>query len=190
MRIGPETTLLELAAVVSEALRAAGIVATLSGGSAVTIYSENRYESTDLDFVTAANLEMLKAALTPLGFLHSGTPRLLVFEHPDTQWYLEFPPAPLSFGGTYVDVSECRRLQTPAGELSIITPTHCVMDRLMAAAAWHDAPSLEQATLVATRQATQIDWNEIDAWTLREGITDSRQVRSFYRSLGRELPST
>ena len=32
----------------------AGITATLSGGAAVAIYSDNKYESHDLDFVTAA----------------------------------------------------------------------------------------------------------------------------------------
>ncbi len=39
----------EVAAVVSEALEAAGLDAVLSGGSVVTIYSENEYESFDLD---------------------------------------------------------------------------------------------------------------------------------------------
>jgi len=47
-------TLPELAAVVSEALEAADIIATLSGGAAVSIYTEYRYLSEDLDFVTIA----------------------------------------------------------------------------------------------------------------------------------------
>ena len=97
------TTLTELATLVSEALEAAGITATLSGGAAVSIYSDNRYPSEDLDFVTVAGVEEIGSALKPLGFNHRGRPRLSVFEHPATRWYLEFPPAPLSFGGTYVD---------------------------------------------------------------------------------------
>ncbi len=57
------TTSIELAAIVSEALTAAGIVATLSGGGAVSAYTDNRYESRDLDFVTTALLAELKQAL-------------------------------------------------------------------------------------------------------------------------------
>ena len=52
--ITDKTTLAELAAIVSETLERQGIVATLSGGAAVSIYTENRYVSEDLDFVTIA----------------------------------------------------------------------------------------------------------------------------------------
>jgi hypothetical protein len=187
-KITGETSMEELAAIVSEALAAAGIVATLSGGSAVAIYSANRYQSEDLDFVTTALLEELKPVLEPLGFVHTGSPRLSVFEHPATKWYLEFPPAPLAFGGTYVDVSECEQLSTPAGKVRIITATHSVMDRLGAAASWQDAPSLEQAVLVATHQAENIDWDQIDNWVLAEGINTSREVIELYRVVQRPLP--
>lgn len=111
--------MIELAAIVSEALEAAGIVATLSGGSAVSAYSENRYESADLDFVTTALQGDLAPVLEPLGFVHTGKPRHSVFEHPDTDWYLEFPPAPLAFGGYYVDVAQCGFFRPPqAGSAS------------------------------------------------------------------------
>jgi hypothetical protein len=187
-RITSETTVAELAAIVSEALATAGIVATLSGGSAVTIYTENRYQSKDLDFVTTALLEELRPVLEPLGFVHTGSPRLSVFEHPETKWYLEFAPAPLGFGGTYVDVSECELLSTPAGEVRIITATHSVMDRLIAAASWQDAASLDQAVLVATHQTDNIDLDAIDRWVLAEGITTAREVIDFYRAVQRSLP--
>jgi len=48
------TTLVELAAIVSDTLEREGIIATLSGGAVVSIYTENRYVSADLDFVTIA----------------------------------------------------------------------------------------------------------------------------------------
>ena len=96
--IDEDTSLEELAAIVSEALEEAGITATLAGGAAVSIYSDNKYESVDLDFVTAALVDDLQTVLEPLGFVHKGRPRLSVFDHPETKWYLEFPPAPLSFG--------------------------------------------------------------------------------------------
>jgi len=105
--ISSETTLTELAAIVSAALERAGIVATLAGGAAVSIYTNNRYVSEDLDFVTVALVNDLQKALEPLGFKRTGRPRLSVFEHPEIDWYLEFPPAPLSFGSTYVAPSQC-----------------------------------------------------------------------------------
>lgn len=187
--ITSETTLIELATIVSEALEAAGIVATLSGGSAVSIYTDNRYESEDLDFVTSALLEELKPVLEPLGFVHKGSPRLSAFEHPAARWYLEFPPAPLGFGGTYIDASSCPVLSTPQGNLRIITPTHSVMDRLIAAASWRDAQALEQAILVATETAESIEWNELDAWVVAEGIDTAREVASFYRAAERRPPN-
>ena len=186
--ITPETSLMELAALVSTALEAAGIVATLSGGSAVSAYTENRYESADLDFVTTALLEDLKPVLEPLGFVHTGRPRLSVFEHPNTRWYLEFPPAPLSFGGTYIDASDCAVISTSAGDVRIITATHSIMDRLIAAVSWQDAPSLEQALLVATHQSDNIDWDQIGSWVVAEGITDARAVVELYRAARRSPP--
>lgn len=187
--ITAKTTMLELAARVSEALEAAGVIATLSGGSAVSVYTDNRYQSEDLDFVTPALLDELKPVLERLGFAHKGSPRLSVFEHPTTKWYLEFPPAPLSFGGTYVDVSRSAVVSTAAGKVRIITATHSIMDRLSAAASWQDAPSLEQAVLVARHQSDNIDWDEIDTWVVTEGVAETREIGEFYRAVRRSPPA-
>lgn len=186
--INEQTTLPELAALVSEALEKAGIMATLSGGAAVCIYTDNRYVSEDLDFVTIALVDELKGALEPLGFIHTGKPRLSVFEHPACRWYLEFPPAPLSFGGTYIDPSKCALLGTGLGKLRIITPTHSVMDRLIAAAAWHDRQSLEQALLVAGHQHDNIDWKALSLWVRREGLVADKEVIEFYKKAGKKMP--
>ena len=51
VEISDKTTLAEFAAIVSNELEAAEIVATLAFGAAVSIYTENRYVSDDLDFV-------------------------------------------------------------------------------------------------------------------------------------------
>ena len=186
--ISKKTTLIELAAIVSEALENAGIIATLSGGAAVSIYTDNRYQSVDLDYVTAALVDDLKNVLEPLGFQSNGRPRLSVFEHPHSIWYLEFPPAPLSFGGTYVDPSDCELIDTGLGSLRIITPTHSIMDRLIAAAAWHEPQSLEQALLVAESQAGRIDWPGFDEWIIREGVGGEKEVIEFYKRIGRISP--
>lgn len=186
--ISKKTTLIELAAIVSDALENAGIIATLSGGAAVSIYTDNRYQSVDLDFVTAALVDDLKIVLEPLGFQHAGRPRLSVFEHPHSIWYLEFQPAPLSFGGTYVDPSDCQLIDTGLGSLRIIAPTHSIMDRLIAAAAWNEPQSLEQALRVAESQAGEIDWSELDEWVIREGIGGDKEVIEFYRRTGQSCP--
>lgn len=186
--ITENTTLTELAAIVSDTLERAGIVATLSGGAAVSIYTENRYVSQDLDFVTIALVNELKIALIPLGFTHAGQPRLSVFDHPNTKLYLEFPPAPLSFGGTYVDPSQCAILKTDVGDLRIITPTHSVMDRLIAAAAWNEPQSLAQALLIVEHQQKNIDWEELDRWVGCEGIAKDKETIEFYKSINRKLP--
>jgi hypothetical protein len=187
--ITAKTTLTELAAIISDALECNGIIATLSGGAVVSIYSKDRYQSADLDFVTTALIDELKIALEPLGFKHSGNPRLSVFDHPKTVWYVEFPPAPLGFGGTYVDPSDCSVIETNYGNLRIITPTHSVMDRLIAAASWSEPQSLEQALLVVSHQRDRIDWDELDKWVMREGIVKDKEIVEFYRKTARNLPS-
>ena len=186
--ISKKTTLIELAAIISDSLENAGIIATLSGGAAVSIYTDNRYQSVDLDYVTAALVGDLKLVLEPLGFQHAGQPRLSVFEHPHSIWYLEFPPAPLSFGGTYVDPADCELIDTGFGSLRIITPTHSIMDRLIAAAAWHEPQSLEQALLVAESQAGKIDWSALEEWVTREGVGGDKEVIEFYKRIGRNSP--
>ena len=166
-----DSTLTEVAARVSAALQGAGIIATLSGGSAVTIYTQNDYESRGMDFVTAAMLNELKPVMEQLGFVHTANRRLSVFEHPEIEWYVEFVAAPISFGATQVNAEECGSLETPAGLLRVITPTQSVMDRLAAAFAWGDAQSREQALMVARQQT--IDWSELRRWFLDEGLTES-----------------
>jgi len=173
---------------VSDALEKQGIIATLSGGAAISIYTNNRYVSEDLDFVTVALVRELRSALEPLGFVHAGRPRMSVFDHPKTRWYLEFPPAPISFGGTYVDPSQCVLIDTGVGMLRIISPTHSVMDRLTAAAAWNEPQSREQALLVADLQREKIDWEQLDAFVVHEGIRDDKEVLEFYKTVERTLP--
>jgi hypothetical protein len=168
--ITPKSTLQDVAAIVSSSLEHAGIAATLSGGAAVSIYSNNLYQSKDLDFVTAAMLADLSPVLSGLGFVHTGVPRMSQFSHPLVEWYVEFPPTPISFGHLYVTHEQCAVIKLPAGRLRIVTPTQSVMDRIAAALAWNDAQSREQAILVAANQ--EIDWMVLRTWFANEGETD------------------
>lgn len=45
-------SLKDLAGLVSEAMRKGGVDAVLVGGACVTIYTDNRYQSYDLDYVS------------------------------------------------------------------------------------------------------------------------------------------
>ena len=175
LSITASSTLQDVAAIVSSSLERAGIAATLSGGAAVCIYSNNEYQSKDLDFVTAALIADLTPVLTGLGFVHTGVPRMSQFSHPLVEWFVEFPPTPISFGHLYVTHEQCAILELPAGALRIVTPTQSVMDRLAAAIAWNDTQSREQATLVAANN--EVDWGELQVWFKNEGESDAEFER-------------
>lgn len=181
-KITRDSTLTEVAAIVSSALEQAGILATLSGGAAVSIYTDNEYLSKDLDFVTAAMVDDLTPVLESLGFVHTGVPRLSQFAHPLVDWFVEFPPTPLSFGRLHVTHKDCASIEFEVGKLRIITPTQSVMDRLAAAVAWNDAQSREQAILVAVHQT--IDWDAIKNWFANEGepIEEFERFRAAAKS--------
>ncbi|SHF54898.1 hypothetical protein SAMN04487965_2218 [Microbulbifer donghaiensis] len=179
MAIKADTSAVELAALVSQALEAAGIKATLSGGGAVSIYSDNQYESKDLDFVTSERRDRLSSALAPLGFTLASDKRH--FTHPHTDLFLEFPAAPLEFGSRMVQHDDIPRMDTKWGPLRVITPTLCVMDRLAAFWHWNDRQSWDQAVLVASH--CDVDYDELLAYAKDEGA-DSRDIKKL-RELAR-----
>ena len=53
-------SLCDLAGYISEELKKKGIDTVLVGGACVTIYSENRYQSYDLDYVTYEDMRKVK----------------------------------------------------------------------------------------------------------------------------------
>lgn len=164
-KITPQTSAEELAVLVSQALEREGITAILSGGGAVSIYSGNEYQSCDLDFITNARNDAIARAIAPLGFRHVAG--LRQFEHPENDFYVEFPPGPLAFGETVVPEDDVPALQTTYGPLRIVTPTQSIMDRLAAYLHWKDRQAFDQAVMVARRQ--KIDWDVLAEWARREG---------------------
>jgi hypothetical protein len=181
MPLNDQSTLEDVAAIVSDALTNAGIVATLSGGGAVSIYSDNEYESKDLDFVTASSLKDLKPVMEGLGFEHTGTGHLSEFKHPEVEWYIEFVPAPITFGNLTVSHKDCISIKLEKGELRIVTPTQSVMDRLAAVFHWNDPQSRDQALKIAARQ--NIDWDALKVWFLNEGQSEE-DFQKFQASSG------
>ncbi len=153
----------ELAAYISDYLRARGIDVVLSGGACVMIHSENRYVSYDLDFVNArfADRKRIREAMADIGF----TEEKRHFRHPDAAYIVEFPAGPVAVGGEPVQRIDEVSLRT--GRLRLLSPTDCVKDRLAAYFHWKDRQSLEQAVLVA--HANEIDLAELERWAVGEG---------------------
>ena len=158
-----EMTQAELGAYVHSHLYDRGIDVVLSGGAVVAIYTSGKYVSRDLDFVNryAAKPDAISLAMEEMGFQETGRH----FEHHQTEYFVEFPPGPLSFGEEYaIDVAE---IVMDTGLLRIISPTDCVKDRL----AWFyhsgDRQCLSQAIMVSKDRA--IDLEEIRIWSEGEG---------------------
>ncbi len=161
MSISAETSLENLAAIISDALDAAGITALLSGGAVVSIYSYNAYESYDLDFVTTERLARIQAVMEGLGF-QRGKGRH--FTHPDTRYSVEFPTGPVMVGET--PVTETARHQTDAGVVRLLSPTDSVKDRLAAFLHWSDRQGVEQAVEIIRRQPVNLA--KVERWARAE----------------------
>jgi len=158
-----EITQAELGAYVHSYLRDQGIDVVLSGGAVVAIYTSNKYVTQDLDFVNRyfANRDAIRKAMEEMGFHYRGRH----FEHPESEYFVEFPPGPLSFGEEHV--TKIVEIEMETGVLQTISPTDCVKDRL----AWYyhtgDRQCLSQAVMVSKDQV--IDIEEIRRWSEGEG---------------------
>jgi hypothetical protein len=156
----------ELAAHIQSHLRAKGVEVVLTGGSAVSIYSEGKYVSKDLDFVVEgfAKRQIMRDAMGEIGFQEVGRH----FEHPQIMFLVEFPGGPLSVGKQRIEKIETIEYET--GTLRIISQTDCVKDRLAAYFYWSDRQSLKQAIMVS--RDYRIDLDEIANWAQEEGMLD------------------
>jgi hypothetical protein len=161
-----DMTRLDLAGLISSRCREHGIDVVLSGGSCVSIYSSERYVSSDLDFVNVAfaKRDRIKSVMESLGFREEGRS----FMHNDTDLLIEFPPGPLGVGEE--TVKQIDDLDTEGGILRTISPTDCVKDRLTWYYHNNDIECLRQATLVAA--ANPVDLDEIQRWSAAEGMSE------------------
>lgn len=149
----------QFAAIVAEHLDKNGINATLVGGACVSIYSHNKYLSSDLDFVTGNTLKELGRVLKDIGFKKKGG---RLFKHDGSDFVLDFVPPPIAIGDEPV------RETALIGKLKLLTPSDCVKDRLAAYYHWNDYQSLEQALMVMKAQKSKIKLREIERWSKSE----------------------
>lgn len=165
-----DMSLTELAAWVSNHLGKRDISVVLVGGACVSAYSDNRYQTNDLDFVERyhTNRNHLKAALAEIGFYEENR----YFRHSEAAYFLEFPTGPLAIGNS--PVGELGQLSTEQGVLILLTPTDCVKDRLCAWYHWNDRQSLRQAVWVAIKHP--LDMDVVRQWSEQEGMADKFNV--------------
>lgn len=160
------TSLRRLALYVSTHLRQRGIDTVLTGGACVTIYTQNKYLSYDLDFVASEYVDSRKLAqaLADIGFVKQGRN----YGHPDTPFFVDILAPPLAVGND--PVHEIKEIRSGRLVLKLLSPTDCVKDRLAAFYHWNDLPSLEQALLVARNQ--KFDLAEVERWSRAEGMEE------------------
>ncbi len=153
----------EIGAYVTTHLHNSGIKVVLSGGAVVSIYSNRKYVSKDLDLVDmySSKREKIQKAMREIGFVEKAR----YFVHPDSEYVVEFPPGPLTVG--LESVKEIVELKLSTGTLRIISATDCVKDRLAAYFHWNDRQCLEQAILVSQMQ--NVDMEEVKRWSKKEG---------------------
>jgi len=156
----------EIAAHVAEHLRQSGINVVLTGGSCVSIYTDNRYQSNDLDFIEVGRSSRKKIAgiLSEIGFQE----RDRYFTHPDTPFFVEFPAGPLAIGDE--PVHKVAQMEFSTGTLRLLSSTDCVKDRLAHYYHWKDRQCLDQAVMVALD--SDVDLEEIERWSRHEGMEE------------------
>lgn len=168
-------SLRDLALYVSDHLRKHGVDAVLSGGACVTIYTENKYISYDLDFVPLhyTKRSKIREVLEEIGFVEEGRH----FRNPQTEFFIGFLAPPLAVGEE--PVKEIAEIRSGDLLLKLLSPTDCVKDRLAAYYYWNDNQALEQALLVCRDQA--VDLKEVERWSENEEMGD--KFREFRRML-------
>jgi len=170
-------SLRELAGFLSEELRKKGIDTVLVGGACVTIYSENRYQSFDLDFVTYEDMKKIKKALHELGF----TEKDRYFHREGCQWLVEFVSPPVAVGNESIQVFNT--IATSLGTIKLLRPVDSVKDRLASFYHWNDKQGLEQAINICLEQ--DIDIGEVERWSIEESQEEKFSI--FKKLLDKRL---
>jgi hypothetical protein len=164
--IRPSTSRAELAALVCKLLTEdLGDHPVLVGGSVVSIYTEGRYVSDDLDIVTYRDNRHIRPLMEKHGFVKHGAH----WTHPATDLLVQFVSPPAMVGEKYVKTPA--RMRTSVGDLPVFSPLDSACDRL----AWFlsgDSESIEQcADIVATQKVPLRDvqrWLENEHWPVRD----------------------
>lgn len=179
MILTADSTLKEVALAVGAHLADRGIRAVLTGGACVAIHT-GTYTSKDADFVLQGIIRQkdLDTALLELGFVRAGDR----YVHPDTPFFLEFPPGPLSIGDDLAILPVDLAADGPVA-LGLSATDSC-RDRLAAFYHWKDRQALALAVEIAQKQSVNMEL--IERWSATEGMADAfvvfrREVEARHR---------
>lgn len=160
-RISKKITREKLAALVVKKLLEHGIEAVLVGGSVVSMYTANEYESLDLDFISPADHRRIAQAMFELGFVQKGKD----FVHPNIEFTIEFPSGPLGIGDDVPVKPEGKKV-IDGVTIKMFSPTQAVMDRLLIFFLENDRQCLDQSLAIAKRH--RIDVTKLTNWARKE----------------------
>lgn len=163
MKLGPKSTLADVAIEVGDALRRAGIRAVLTGGACASFYSVGAYHSQDADFVLlgACGAAELDGAMGSLGFGRSRG----CYVHPGVPFVIEFPAGPLGIGEDF-QIRPVWKRRRRARMLALSATDSC-RDRLAAFYHWKDRQALAAAVAIALRQ--RVAFAKVKRWSAAEG---------------------
>jgi hypothetical protein len=156
-------SLKKLAAYISHYLRENGIPNVLTGGACVSIYTENSYQSYDLDFVNIEGVPIsgVSSRLKEIGFEEKGR----IFLSDKAKYSVDILSPPLSVGRQ--QILTVNSIEVDKLILELLTPTDSVKDRLAAFYFWNDRQAFEQALLIQAHK--KVDFDEIRKWSEMEG---------------------
>lgn len=172
-------SLKELAAYISHYLRNNGVSTVLTGGACVSIYTENRYQSFDLDFVNIDGvvLSRISSLLKEIGFEEKAR----IFVSDKAKFSVDILNPPLSVGRQQIKI--VNNIEVDKMTLKLLTPTDSVKDRLAAFYFWNDRQAFEQAKLI--QAYNEVDLEEIRKWSEIEGELD--KFNYFIEKTKREI---
>jgi hypothetical protein len=168
-------SLAELTAHIQSALHVAGIQTVLSGGSCVTIWSNNAYISDDIDLITdgLSRRSEIRMVMLELGF----TEKNRYFIHPGTNFIIEFPTGPVTVGEERPQ--QINQMHLSTGTLTLLSPLDCMKDRLTWWFHHGDKQCLNQAIAVAKHHS--INKKELIRWSKNEGKADEfRKIEALF----------
>jgi hypothetical protein len=174
----------QFAAVVVKQLEKHGISCVLVGGACVSIYTNDRHASKDLDFISPYSHEAIAKALKEIGFECKGR----YFLHRSSELYVEFPSGPPAIGNQ-IPVKPEGTLKVKDTLIKMYSPSQCVMDRLAAWFHWNDRRSLIHAIWVCEKHP--INLSKIRKWAAKEGEPEKfEQFVAEYKKLKRKKTRT
>lgn len=140
------------------------------GGAVASIYTNGRYISNDLDFVTVRKRSQIEPVMKKFGFYREGKE----WSHPDTDLSIDFVESPAIIGERVVKTIS--KLNTSEGEVAILSPLDSACDRL----AWFllgDVRSMEQCADIIVEQNVAIE--DVETWLATERFTKEEKSKAL-----------